>query len=172
MSKENLLQILHKFNEEHGRAPKKREIKEWPSICYQFGGWNKALEVAGLEPLRKGVYSEAELIASLKNFYKKYEKSPTAHDCNKTKELKDVRSYFKTFNCSTWPDVLRKAKLPIYYELSDYIKISDERLLILIGAKIKEIGSSARKAYAENHHPLPSMHVVIKTFWFLECDSL
>lgn len=164
MRKEDMLKMLRQFNDENGRSPKKREIKQWGAICYHFGSWNKALEAAGLEPLRKSVYTETEMIATLKNYYAKYGKSPTANDCNKTKELKDTRTYFKTFHCKTWADVLRKAKLPIYYELSDYINISDDRLLLLIDAKIKEIGSSTRRAYSEKHHPLPSMHVVVRRF--------
>ncbi len=53
-SKEELIEILHEKNEELGRMPTSRDFKKtrpnYDRYCKAFGGWNKAIDAAGLRP--------------------------------------------------------------------------------------------------------------------------
>jgi len=53
---EDLIDILLNIADELGRSPKFNEVKQSKTIQNRFKSWNNALELAGLETIKRGKY--------------------------------------------------------------------------------------------------------------------
>jgi len=68
---EELLDIIRKFYRQHKRPPKRREIAQSSTIMKRFGGWNNALEKAGLYAHKKR-WNKEEILKSIDDMIIKY----------------------------------------------------------------------------------------------------
>ncbi len=79
-SDEYYLSLLREYSQKLGRTPKIKEVKNGAAISARFGSWNKALKLAGLEPLKNEDKSKKDICAVLNDYAKKLEKTPNWHE--------------------------------------------------------------------------------------------
>lgn len=161
---DELLDTLKEFYNKNGRSPRKRDIPGNTTICARFGSWNEALVSAGIPVNKRFHVSENELLDELISFHDKHGRSPSAKDTNEHEELRDMNTYCRGLNCSTWNEVLRKAGLPLNNEISEYSSLDNERLIAVLKQEIKKRGIRDRNGYISRGKDLPSLHTLITRF--------
>jgi hypothetical protein len=150
------LSILTNFYNKNGRSPKKREIRECQTFQARYRTWNNALKAAGLPLLRKNKHTKKELIASLQRFKKENKRSPRASDCNTTNYLFDTKTYFKILGCKSWADVLRCAKLNIYFNINRLSNKELQKRYITFSQKNGYKNGATERALDESGLPFSS----------------
>jgi len=98
---EDLIKSLAAFYDKNGRHPKLRECRAENGLfgpnTYKdrFGGWDKALEAAGLynDNLRTNQVSDSWLLASLSRFYAEEGLAPRHEDCNDSNRYLYLKSH-------------------------------------------------------------------------------
>ena len=166
-TKEDVIKALVKYHSETGKSPTRRDVSA--NICAAsrrlFGTWNNALVASGIAVNRKYEHTQNELLESLKRFSAEFGKSPAANDCNKCEYLFDTRTYFRKLECKSWSQVLHLAGLEEYFDVSPFIKLSDDDLLLLIKSIVTAKNAEASSTYyAKNHGALPNFDYIIQRF--------
>ncbi len=114
---EQLLNYLRKFFKENGRSPTQLDFignLEYPShMTYgrRLGGWNKAIEKAGLYVNYCTKLSDEELLNYLRKFFKENGRAPTLLDFNCSLEYPSFGTYKNRFG--NWNKVLMLVGLDI-----------------------------------------------------------
>jgi hypothetical protein len=158
------LDTIKDFYNTNGRPPTKREIKGHDALVYKYGTWNGVLKAAGLPVNLRYDHSVEELIASLRRFFDENGKSPRASDCNSIDYLFDTKTYLRKLDCKTWGQVLNKAGLQEYFEISKLNSLPDDELLSLV-ANVLTLGDNTTKEfYDANRGPLPSFETLHTRF--------
>lgn len=115
-----LIESLQKFYEINGKAPTQRECRNSNGLfgpnTYKdsFGGWNAALERAGLTPnkIRSTQISDEQLLQDLRDFYNTTGRAPRHEDCNDIKSsMKSHMVYKRRFG--TFTEALLLAGVPL-----------------------------------------------------------
>ena len=90
------------------------------TVVKNFGTWNKALKISGLEKKYNGIYSDEELLEQLKNHYKKKD-CITRLSFTADKTTCSPSTIARRFG--SWNKALKKAGLPIIeYSREEVIK--------------------------------------------------
>lgn len=122
ISKVDVIDKIKKFYEDKGRPPLKEDfvkaketgLPSYPIVLKFFKGVSEALREAGV-PLhtRSNIYTEQELLESLKRFYREEGRSPLQEECvsNKHDYLFCATTYLLRFG--SFSKALEKAELPI-----------------------------------------------------------
>lgn len=167
MTQDEIIQLIQKFYAENGKAPAKRNFESIVETTARriFGSWNAAIVASDIPVNRKLEHTEAELIESLHRYAAENGRSPGAADCNKCSYLYDTRTYTRKLECKTWSQVLRKAGLEEYYEISPFTQLSDDDLLLLIKSIITaENADATADYYKRNKGALPSLETLVTRF--------
>lgn len=111
-----LLEYLKKFHDENGVSPIIADFDNSsrypsPGQYKRFGGWNKALKMAGLEIKSPLHYTDNELLGYLKEFYDENERPPTTTDFHDDLRYPDRNTYAKHFG--SWSKALRLVELDV-----------------------------------------------------------
>jgi hypothetical protein len=119
ISREDLIDELHRIAEELGESPGKREMNELGQYSYsayrnEFGTWNKALLEAGLEPNLKEIPRE-DLIQALEDLAESLERIPRVNDMRHQGRY-SLTAYRNEFG--GWNNALRAAGFRLNQERS------------------------------------------------------
>jgi hypothetical protein len=128
-----LIRLLKEFADKVGRSPTKRMVRDSDEMPHhetyidRFGSWNDALDEAGLEPNQQygsaQLYSESELIDSLKELNEEVEGAPTTEDCQKFDITPSPQTYQRRFG--GWESALAEADIELerrYHETQARMK--------------------------------------------------
>lgn len=106
-SDEELLALIRRRAEALGRSPLRNEVQHHREIAARFGGWNKAVEAAGLVPYdvndllkqrqpREGKYTKEELISILQHKAKELGRPPKKMEVPEFREIKTMLGPWNT----------------------------------------------------------------------------
>lgn len=93
-----MLDILRKLAKKMGRTPKVRDIENIPGVpdpktyIGYFGGFNKALEKAGLKITLKRSYTDEEIIQALRELARKFGRRPNNRDIVEASKRRECAS--------------------------------------------------------------------------------
>jgi hypothetical protein len=126
ISREDLIDELHRLAEGLGESPGKREMNELGEYSYsayrnEFGTWNKALLEAGLEPSPSKIPRE-DLLKALEDLAESLERIPRVNDM-RHKGRYSITAYCNAFG--GWNNALRAAG----FRLNQEQRISNGKLL-------------------------------------------
>lgn len=127
VSDEVLLESLRQLADELGHIPKQSDMREFGTFSigacqYRFGGWNDAIEEAGLMPDRQMNICQQRLLAELQRLADDLGRTPIGEDMMKYGRF-SLTPYINTFG--TWNAALEAAGFT-----PDYVaNISDDDLL-------------------------------------------
>ena len=113
---EELLKMLKDMAERDGRTPTMKDVnadKNMPSIIPyvdRFGSFNKALELAGLQP-NSGRYTDEELLKMLKDMAERDGRVPTTKNIHANDNMPSVTTYVNRFG--SFNKALELAGLPV-----------------------------------------------------------
>lgn len=125
-TKEDLLEILKAKAEELGRVPLKRDLSQGLIISKRFGGWNRALEAAGMREAKKE-YTNEELLDLIRAKAKEVGRAPLK------REIPQGLIITKRFG--GWDKAIETAGVKVHkYEHTN------EELIDIIRAKAEEVG--------------------------------
>lgn len=107
-----LLDILKRFYKENGRVPMQSDFVNnygCPSYAFyrnRFGGWNKALLLAGLDTdTNRKIYTDDELLNYLKEFHNKNGRHPAQTDFTNNSKYPGFATYIYRFG--SWKKALK-----------------------------------------------------------------
>lgn len=162
---EYLLNLLIEFYKEHGRPPKRREIKENTAIRIRFGSWNDALEKAGLPVLRKR-WTKEELIQEVDNMIEKYGRPLTFEELIESPYLFSP-SAFRRVVGMTYLEYIEQLGFERKISFFDmkYSKMSDEELLQELKSELERINTNKSRVFdKERKKGFPSESYFRKRF--------
>lgn len=115
VSRQDLLDELHRLAEELGRTPTRNAMNEHGAYSRtpydtEFGSWNAALAVAGFDVNKPVKLDREDLLAELQRVADEIDTSPTMDEMRETGRYSD-RAYKREFG--TWNDALRAAGLDV-----------------------------------------------------------
>ncbi len=156
---ERLIEILRNLANELGRPPTAQELRarrDLPApITYlnHFGGWNAALETAGLEPNRwRPSCTDEQLLDTLRTLADELGRPPTCREMRARRDLPDPGTYSRRFG--SWSNALETAGLEARYcRTPDY---TDEQLLQALRDLAAELGRTPTGREMQDRRDLPS----------------
>ncbi|MCD2205143.1 homing endonuclease associated repeat-containing protein [Halobacterium sp. KA-6] len=141
--KDELLADLKSVSETVGEAPSERCYNDHgeysvKTYCKRFGGWNSALQAAGLESKVELSLSEETLITALQEFAEELGRPPTTDEMDRDGPY-TTGPYKRAFG--NWNQALRRAGMEIYYPRD----VSVEDLLSELQRLAQELGHVPRQ---------------------------
>ena len=109
-----LLDTLRNFASELGRIPRTEDVDANPSMPHhtlyerRFGGWNKALQMVGLQT-NKRILTDEELLGMLKEFAGELGRTPITREVNENPSMPHYTTYKRHFG--SWDNALELAGL-------------------------------------------------------------
>ncbi len=148
---EELIESIKAKAKELGRTPRSKEVKHLFIICSRFGSWNRALKLAGLNPIQhKG--SEKYYIGLIKKWHREHGKAPTKQDFFNDPSLPQPGSIVNKLKLS-WNEIIQKIGLdpdikinPKYLTNDELIKLFKEDYERIKPKKIDEFNQKKMKS--------------------------
>jgi len=140
---DELLADLKSVAEIVGEAPSERSYADHgeysvKTYCKRFGGWNAALQAAGLEPNVELNVAEETLITALQEFAEDLSRPPTTDEMDQDGPY-TTGPYKRVFG--NWNRALRRAGLEVTYPRN----VSEEDLLSELRGLAQELGHVPRR---------------------------
>lgn len=119
-SREELIGKLHAKARELGRTPSAREMAQPSAKIYQnmFGGWEKALEAAGLDPLNAH-HTKEEILEEIKKRAEEMERVPRYCDMGPSITRASKKYWTKWTDALIEAGIVRKEDNLAYYNTKD-----------------------------------------------------